>query len=217
MKKAATGLSIGLMCSLAVQAQDYHAIEGSPYAGAIGAANNPASIVNASYPWDITLFSLEEKNTTNAIKLTNFSLVSSDTVHYNFPNGYFRRYVGFNFNVHLLNVRLSLGRKQAIAFGANLRGYGAARTGPVNYNDTLKNMNDFFNVNEGTTYNANMASSSWVELFATYSRTVEDNRLRQVERGYDAKGYAGDFGCLCPAGEWLGEQDHTQWECVDYL
>src|SRR5580692_7339225 len=149
MKYAAAGLMIGLICTLSARAQDYHAIEGSPYAGAIGAANNPASIVNTSYPWDITFLSLEEKNTTNAIRLSDFSYISKDTIHYTFSNGYMKRYVAFSFNVHLLNVRLSFGRKQAIAFGANLQGYGAVRAGPANYIDTLKNMNEFFNVNEG--------------------------------------------------------------------
>jgi len=111
---------IGLVCSLSGQAQDYHAIEGSPYAGAIGVANNPASIVNASYPWDITVFSLEEKNTTNAIRFTDFSYISKDTLHYQFANGYMKRYAAFNFNVHLLNVRLALWRQFTVLwFGAD--------------------------------------------------------------------------------------------------
>src|ERR1700722_4848558 len=170
-----TVLLIGLILSLSSQAQGYHAIEGSPYAGAIGAANNPASIVNTPFPWDITLFSVEEKNTTNALRLTDYGYLTRDTIHYTWTNGRFARYAAFNFNVHLLNVRLAMGRKQAICFGANLRGYGSARTGPVNYNDTLKNMNEFFNTNEGTTYNASMVSSSWVEGFIGYSRTLTDN------------------------------------------
>ncbi|HEV3324614.1 MAG TPA: hypothetical protein VG052_03390 [Puia sp.] len=194
MKYAVTGLMIGLICSLSGQAQDYHAIEGSPYAGGIGAANNPASIVNASFPWDITVFSLEEKNTTNAVKFTDFSYISKDTIHYKFAAGYMKRYAAFNFNVHLLNVRLALGRKQAIAFGANLRGYGSVRTGPVNYNDTLKNMNEFFNINEGTTYNANMVSSTWVEGFATYSRTLVDDAYGRLNGGITLKGMRGISG-----------------------
>lgn len=194
MKYAVTGLMIGLVCSLSGQAQDYHAIEGSPYAGAIGVANNPASIVNASYPWDITVFSLEEKNTTNAIRFTDFSYISKDTLHYQFANGYMKRYAAFNFNVHLLNVRLALGRKQAIAFGANLRCYGSVRTGPVNYNDTLQNMNQFFKANEGTTYSANMVSSTWVELFATYSKILVDDAYGRLNGGITLKGMRGISG-----------------------
>jgi hypothetical protein len=194
MKNGITGLLLGLICSLSVGAQNYHAIEGSPYAGAIGIANNPASILMAPYPWDITVLSVQETNTTNAVKFTDFSYLSKDTIHYNFIGGDFRRYAAFNFNVHLFNVRLSLGKKQAIAFGANLRGYGAVSTGPVNYNDSVKNMNQFFNINEGTTYNATMVSSTWAELFATYSRTLWDDEYGRLNAGITVKGMRGISG-----------------------
>ena len=194
MKLAATVLSIGLILSLSSQAQDYHAIEGSPFAGAIGAANNPASIVNAPYPWDITLFSLEETNTTNALKLTDFGYLTRDTIRYTWVNGRLARYAAFNFNVHLLNVRLALGRNQAICFGANIRGYGSARTGPVNYNDTLKNMNEFFNLNEETAYNASMVTSSWVEGFISYGKTLLDDAYGRLNGGITLKGMRGISG-----------------------
>jgi hypothetical protein len=194
MKLGATVLFIGLILSLSSQAQDYHAIEGSPFAGAIGVANNPASIVNTPYPWDITLFSLEEVNTTNALKFTDFGYLTRDTIHYNWVNGRLARYAAFNFNVHLLNVRLALGRNQAICFGANIRGYGAARTGPVNYTDTLKNMNEFFNLNEGTVYNANMVSSTWVEGFISYGKTLLDDAYGRLNGGVTLKGMRGISG-----------------------
>jgi hypothetical protein len=183
-----------LMLSLCGQAQDYHAIEGSPYAGAIGVANNPASIVNTPYPWDITIFSAQETNTTNALKFADFGYLTRDTIHYSWVNGRLARYAAFNFNVHLLNVRLAMGRKQAISFGANIRGYGAARTGPVTYNDTLQNMNQFFNINEGTVYNAAMVSSSWVEGFISYSRTLLDNAYGRLNGGVTLKGMRGISG-----------------------
>jgi hypothetical protein len=194
MKYGVTGLLLGLICSLAGRAQDYHAIEGSPYAGAIGVANNPASILTAPYPWDITIFSVQEKNTSNAVRFTNFSYLTRDTIHYNFTGGDFKRYAAFNFNIHLLNVRLALGKKQAIAFGANLRGYTAVRTGAANYNDSLKNMNQFFNINESTTFNATMVSSTWGELFATYSRTLIDDEYGRLNGGITLKGMRGISG-----------------------
>jgi hypothetical protein len=183
MKLAATVLSIGLIFSLSSQAQDYHAIEGSPFAGAIGVANNPASLVNTPYPWDITLFSLQETNTTNALKFTDFGYLTRDTIHYTWVNGRMARYAAFNFNVHLLNLRLALGRNQAICAGVNIRGYGSARTGPVNYNDTLKNMNEFFNINEGTVYNTAMVSSSWVEGFVNYGKSLLDYAYGRLNGG----------------------------------
>lgn len=198
VKCGALGLLTTLIFSLTVRAQDYHAIEGSPYAGGIGVANNPASMLMTPYPWDITVFSMEEKNTTNAVTFSNFSYLSGlsphDTIHYRFTNGDFKHYAAFNFNMHLLNVRFALGRNQAIAFGANLRGYGAAKTGPVNYNDTLKNMNQFFNINEGTVYNGNFVTSTWGELFLTYSRTIIDDAYGRLNAGITLRGMRGISG-----------------------
>ncbi|HET6254294.1 MAG TPA: hypothetical protein VFE32_09480 [Puia sp.] len=194
MKLAATVLYFLLIFSLSSRAQDYHAIEGSPFAGAIGVANNPASIVNTPYPWDITLFSLQETNTTNALKFTNFGYLTKDTLHYSWVNGRLARYAAFNFNIHLLNVRLAMGRNQAICFGANIRGYASARTGPAFYSDTLKNMNEFFSLNGSTTYNANLVSSSWVEGFISYGRTVLDDAYGRLNAGVTVKGMRGISG-----------------------
>ncbi len=187
---------IWLILSLSSQAQDYHAIEGSPYSGAIGVANNPASIVNTPYPWDITVFSAQETNTTNALKFTDFGYLTHDAIHYTWVGGRLARYAAFNFNVHLLNVRLALGRNQAICFGANIRGYGSVRTAPVTYNDTLRNMNQFFNLNEGTGYNAAMVSSSWVEGFISYGRVLLDNAYGRLNGGITLKGMRGISGAF---------------------
>jgi len=184
MRKGLTGILLGLVCWMGSKAQDYHAIQGSPFAGSMGVANNPASILSTPYPWDITLFSTQIKNSTNAVIFNNYSYLSHpDTIGYKWTGGNFKRFASFNYNVHLLNVRISLGRKQGISFGANIRGYGSVRTGTTNYNDTLKNMNDFFNINEGTVYKANMVSSSWVELYGTYSKTVWDDSYGRLNAG----------------------------------
>jgi hypothetical protein len=200
MKKGLIGISIGLFCWFTGKGQDYHAIEGSPFAGSIGVANNPASILSTPYPWDITVFSMQVKNTTNAVTFSNFSYLShpagrgNDTLGYNFTGGNFKRYASFNYNMHLLNARISLGRGQGIAFGANLRGYGSVRTGKANYNENLENMNQFFDINENTTYRGDMVSSSWLELFGTYSRTLLDDTKNRLNAGVTLRAMRGISG-----------------------
>src|SRR5580692_10322265 len=194
-------LLISLLLCTVGRAQNYHAIEGSPFAGSIGIANNPASILDAPFPWDLTILSVQNGNTTNAVTLHNLSLLShSDTAVYNWNNGNFRRYAAFNVNVHLLNLRLAIGRKQAIAFGANLRGYGMAKSQAFNYNDSVKNMNQFFSINgDNTTYNASMVTSTWLELFGTYSRTLLDDEMGRLNAGLTLKvsrGISGAFAQL---------------------
>ena len=196
MKIGSFGVVIGLICTLVCNAQDYQAVKGSSFAGALTVADNPASILSTPYPWDITVFSAQLKNTSNAISFDNFSyLHHGDTLGYHWANGDLpRRYAAVNFNVHLLNVRLDLGRKQAISFGANLRGYTAARTGKFNYNDTLANMNQFFNINQNTTFQGDLASSNWLELYGTYSRTLLDDEKGRLNGGITLKAQRGVGG-----------------------
>src|SRR5579859_4006112 len=197
MKFVATGVFFVLICTLRVTAQDYQAINRSPFAGSMGVANNPATILSTPYPWDITVFSVQVKNTTNAITFTNLSYLShKDTLGYRWTQGYLKRYAAFNYNIHLLNARIALGRNQAIAFGANLRGYGAVRTGPANYNDTLQNMNQFFTINEGTNYSAQFVTSSWLELFGTYSRTLLDDAFGRLNAGVTIRAQRGISGAF---------------------
>ncbi|HWB94453.1 MAG TPA: hypothetical protein VG605_21510 [Puia sp.] len=188
MKIGALGVFfIGLICTQESNAQDYQAVKGSSYAGAMSASDNPASILSTPYPWDITLLSVQEKNTTNAITFSNFSylhhLHHGDTLAYNWTNGDKSRYAAVDFNVHLLNVRFNVGRKQAISFGANLRGYTSARAGKFNYNDSLASLNQFFSINEGTTFQGQLVSSSWIELYGTYSRTLIDDEKGRLNAG----------------------------------
>jgi len=196
MKIGSLGVLIGLICTLEGNAQDYQAVKGSSYAGALTVSDNPASILSTPYPWDITIFSANLKNTTNAVTFNHLSyLHHQDTLAYNWTNGDLkRRYAAVNFNVHLLNFRIDLGRKQAISFGANLRGYAGANTGKFNYNDTLLNMNQFFNINQNTNFNGELVSSTWLELYGTYSKTLWDDDKGRLNAGITLKAQRGISG-----------------------
>lgn len=177
--------------------QNYHAIEGSPYAGSMGVAGNPSSIVNTPDPWDLTLFSLQIKNTTNALTLHNFSLLSpGGTTKYSWNGGNFSRFAAFDFNIHLFNARIAIGKNQAIAFGANVRGYETAKSGVVNYNDTLHDLNEFFRINGDNPYNANMTTSSWGEFFVTYARTIWEDGRGRLNAGVTLKAMRGISGAF---------------------
>ena len=177
--------------------QNYHGIEGSPYAGSIGVANNPASILSTPYPWDVTILSAQLKMSTNAVTFHNWSLLShGDSILYSWDGGNKKRFVAADFNLHLLNARFALGRKQAIAFGVNIRGYMMARSGTFNYQDTLKNMNEFFDINPNTIYNAKGVTNSWLELSGTYSRTIWDNTSSRLNAGVTARLMRGISGAV---------------------
>src|SRR5882724_7944396 len=196
MKFIVTFLLSGVLSIQSGWSQNYHAIEGSPFAGSLGVANNPASILMAPWRWDVTAFSFQVKGSTNAVTISNYSLLSrADSSRYAFNNGISARYINFNFNLHLLNARIALDKRHSIAFGANLRGYAIARTKRFNYDDTLQSINDFFRINKGLLpFNATVASSSWLELFATYAKTILNNDIGRLNGGVTVKAMRGISG-----------------------
>ncbi|KIC92816.1 hypothetical protein [Flavihumibacter solisilvae] len=180
-----------VLCSASVHAycQDYHAIQGSNHAGALGVHNNPASIVNTPYPWDLTLAGIQAKYQTNAVKVIDYSLVTS-VLNSKFMvlNGQFKRFGDEQANLNLLNGRIALGRRRAIAFGANLRSASNVRTEEYNYIDSIDNINQFLALNTQTgPFDARFRSSSLFELYLAYAQTVWENTNYRLNGGLTVK------------------------------
>ncbi len=199
-----------------INAQNYHAVEGSPFAGSLGVGNNPASIVNTPFPWDVDIFSMQLKSATNLFTINNYSLLSSNkNTTVTGDNGNYSRFSDVNFNINLLNTRIALNRKQAISFGANLRGYGTLKTGAYGYNDTVQNIRDFFLDNDvNNIYRGNFTGSSWLEAFATYSQTIWDGAQGRLNAGITVKamrGIAGAFAQLQNGSAMLNMNSASQY------
>jgi hypothetical protein len=169
--------------------QNYYAIQGSNYAGSLGIGNNPASIVNTPYKWDVAIIGAQAKNATNGIIIENYSLFSDpNKSQYRFPEGDYRRYAYGDYNVNLLNTRFALNRRQAIGFGVNLRGYAQLSSGPVRFVDTLKNVGDFFDLgNYNRKLYGDLIHSSWIEFFVTWAQTIWDRPDARLNAGITAK------------------------------
>jgi hypothetical protein len=175
--------------------QNYHAVNGSSFAGSLGVGNNPASIVNTPFAWDVNVFSTQLKYSTNAIKIYNYSLISSPAnSEYVIMPGEFARRAIFNFNTNILNARIALNRRKAFAIGANLRGYGQANLNTLNYNDTLETVRDFTKINDNKSLSGKFTSSAWLELFATYSQTIWDGPASRLNAGITVKVMRGISG-----------------------
>jgi hypothetical protein len=172
-----------------VKAQDYHAIQGSLYAGSLGVHNNPASIVMCPFKWDVTLFGGQLKNRSNLFTIYNYSLFSNpaNSLYY-LTGGDYKRVSDLSFNLNLLNARFAIGQKSAVAFGLNLKSYSNGSTSPYNFYDTLKSTGDFFKINNpGSIYSAKITSSSWAEIYASYAHTIIDNSAIRVNAGVTLK------------------------------
>ena len=186
---------------LAASSQNYHAVQGSPYAGSLGIANNPASMLSAPFKWDVMVIGTQFKASTNIFTIHNYSLLSSPAnSQYQINEGYFARKGRMAFNTNLLNTRIALDRKHAIGFGANLRSYADVRSSPYHYIDTMGSSRDFFDINNPLEpLDANITGSSWIELFASYARTLFDTEKMRLNSGVTVKvsrGIAGAFAKL---------------------
>src|SRR5262245_46816535 len=144
MKKVISSLCFLCACAAAL-GQNYHAVQGSSYAGSLGIANNPSSMLSTPYHWDLTLAGAQFKSSTNIITIHDFSLLSpSKKSSYSINEGDFERKARVSFNVNLLNARIGLDRRTTIGFGLNVRGIGRVRSDPFNFDDSIKNVRDFF-------------------------------------------------------------------------
>ena len=87
---------------LTIRAQNYHAIQGSSLAGALGVHNNPASIVNTPFKWDVALAGVQVKGSTNLVNIWNYSIFSPPTQSEYFFGGSGERFGITSANIHLL-------------------------------------------------------------------------------------------------------------------
>ncbi|MEO5591739.1 MAG: hypothetical protein ABIR15_09560 [Chitinophagaceae bacterium] len=204
----------GLAMAYNTEAQNYHAIQGSSYAGALGVHNNPASIVNTPFKWDVVLFGAQVKSSTNAFSIHNYSLLSSPANSlYRVDKGQYKRKANMDVNLNLLNARIALNRKSSLAFGANIRSYTNLKTSDYNFIDTLDNVSNFLAINpEINSVNAKVFSSSWLEGYISYARTLSDNEFGRLNAGITVKvsrGISGAYANIDNIGFSRSTQNNT--------
>ncbi len=182
-----------------LMAQNYQAINGSPYAGSLAPSNNPASIVHVPFAWDITPFSVQLKQSTNAYKIEKYSLLSTTkNAEVSALLGIKKRFVFANQDIHLLNTRINLNAKAAIAFGANIRNYIYATGSESNWQDSVYSLADYLKINiDHLPLSGEATGSAWAELYGTYAQTIMDDGDRLLNAGLTLKvnrGLAGGYG-----------------------
>lgn len=173
-----------------LSAQNYQAINGSMYAGSLSAGNNPASIMHVPFMWDVTIFAIQAKHTTNAFKINDLSLFSfspSNATVSN-ANGTKQRFLFANQDIRLLNTRIRLNSKSTIAVGANIRNYMYAAVSESNWQDSAFTLADFLSTNNGyIPLSGRAAGTAWAELYGSYARTVIDDGDRLLNAGITVK------------------------------
>jgi hypothetical protein len=145
--------------------------------------------VHTPYAWDVNLFSVQLKSATNAFKVLNYSLLSvPDEAELKLTNGNFERRLNNNIDLHLLNTRISIGRYHAVAFGLNLRSHNQVKISPYNFQDTITSLRSFLEMNMARPEVSGQAvSSSWLEVYGSYARTISDQATHRLNAGVTVK------------------------------
>lgn len=173
-----------LMLHQSVQSQNYHALNGSKYAGVFGMYNNPASTVNAPMKWDLNVFSLQGTTTNSLIAFNHFSLSNFDSTTVNITEGKRSRFFNAAIDMNILNLRLAIGRNKAIAFGLRGRTYNHVKTSTFTAYDSITSFSGFLHANTNTDYLSGFAThAGWIEGDINYSQVWIDDARHRVSGG----------------------------------
>jgi hypothetical protein len=186
-----------LLNATLVTAQGYQALNGSPYTGSTAVFNNPAASVGSAYKWDLSLFSLQLKMSTNSVYLKNFSLSNQDSAQIKFNQGLSSHFIHATVDVSLLNFLYKIDNKRAVNFNLRARTYNHIKTLPVNIVDTVTSIHSFLVTNRNTPeIEGFVTHAGWLEADLNYSQVLMENSSSKLSGGITLqimKGISGAF------------------------
>src|SRR5688500_14171857 len=134
---------------------------------------------------------------TNAFTTEKYPLFRMDTSGYLMKNGSFNRFADGHFDVHLLNARISMTSRKAIAFGINLRGYLNGTASSFHFTDTTSTLKSFLSQNDGlNAAKGKIVNTTWMEAYGSYGFTLFDRETSRLHAGVTLKvnkGLAGGY------------------------
>ena len=170
--------------SFQTNAQNYHATNGSAYAGAVGLFNNPASGVNCIYKWDLNILSLQTTLTTNNISLENFSYKDPSNTTVSFKEGSNSYYGHQNLDLNLFNFLYKIDEKHAFGLGIRGRMYNHLKSSPIFASDTISSGYSFFRANRTTPYlEEYLTHDGWIEFNLNYSQVLHETDRSRLTGG----------------------------------
>jgi hypothetical protein len=180
-------IGIIVFCFFQSKAQNYHATNGSAYAGAVGIFNNPASGVNSVYKWDLNLFSLQTTLTSNNIVLTKNTTITNGVTgdtKINFKEGSNSYYGHQNLDFNLFNLTYKMDEKHSFGIGFRGRMYNHLKTSSIFASDTTTSGYSFFRANRTTPFlEGFMTHSGWIEMNLNYAQVLKETERTRLTGG----------------------------------
>ena len=164
--------------------QEYHATNGSPYAGAASTFNNPASGVNSIYKWDLNVFSFQTTVATNHLTLLNTSLTNPGNAIISFDEGSNSHYAHHNLDLNLFSFQYKIDEKRSISFGIRGRMYNHLKTSAIFCNDTITSNLSFLKANRTTPFiDGYITHAGWLETNLNYSQVFFESKNQRLTGG----------------------------------
>lgn len=169
---------IGILCCYSllnnqVKAQQYHATNGSPYAGAMSILNNPASSVNNLHKWDLNLFSFQTTVSTNHFLLEGFSYKNPGNTSFKVEDGVHGYFGHQSTDFNLMHFQYQITPKSAITVGFRGRLYDHYKATPFAFSDTMTTTYSFFNSNRTTpSIGGFLNHSGYLEMNLSYAQEL---------------------------------------------
>ncbi len=177
-------LLCGALTSEHTIAQNFHAIQGSSYAGATSYFNNPASPINSLYKWDVNVFSVQVSNISNAFYFKGMKLPSIGNANLQLTEGKLSRYNHQSIDLNLFNAMYQIDKKQAISWGLRIRSYLHIKTSSFDINDTTDRLKVFLFNNRTTPFlEAKGTHAGWLEANLNYSRVLKETSEGKISAG----------------------------------
>lgn len=181
-------------------AQQFTAMEGSIYGGALNTAVQPASAANLPYRWDVEIAGANFFWNNNIVTTSPlYWNTTSDTFQLSghFLTGPGKRWGDVHAETHLLNFLLRLpwaedswlGQKKVVAgAGWNFHGHAFFDRLSYNYEDTMKTMGSFLKVNAFNKINSGRSvNQQWMEWYATAAAVLKDDATSRFTAGITLK------------------------------
>jgi len=175
-----------------LKAQGYQAIQGSPFAGSTAVFNNPAASVGSAYKWDLTLFSVQAKMSSNSPYIesgSNGGLTMNGDVRSKFFHA--------NIDLSLFNFLYKADNEHAFNFGIRARTYNHVKTSAFHYSDSINSFHSFLIENDNAPYLEGFVThTGWLEADLNYSQVLFENNRSKLTGGITLqimKGISGAF------------------------
>jgi hypothetical protein len=165
-----------IFCIEGLDAQSYHALHGSPFAGSSARFNNPASPVLGAYNWEIAPMGVQLSLFSNHLR--------ADSSSFRVSPGLLRHQIHGNLDLGLMNFMAKISPRWAVSAGIRARTYNHYRTQPVNIVDTTTSLFSFLQDNRTTpAIGGHILHQGWLQGDINVSGVLMSNRSGRLSAG----------------------------------